>query len=295
MNALPHSVMLVSGAGGLPMIRVDGPQGWAQIYLHGAHVTAWAPSGQESALWMSKLSRFDEHTAIRGGIPVCFPWFGPLAGRPDAPRHGFARTAEWALDEAHDDGQDVTVRLRLADSEATRNSGWPHPFVAILTVVVGSRLTVALEVTNTGSEPMSFEEVLHTYLRVAEVTKAEVIGFEGVAYVDTTKNGGPRDGEHGPLRIGGEVDSVYTGAPQAVTVNDVAGGRAIQVEKSGSGTTVVWNPGPEGAHATVDIEDDGWTTMLCVEPSNVAQSAIRLAPGEHHVLTTTIGLELLAP
>ena len=172
MSTLPDSVRLAPGAGGLPMLRVDGPTGWAEVYLHGAHVTAWAPRGQESVLWLSGLSRFDESTAIRGGIPVCFPWFGPLAGRPDAPRHGFARTAAWTVDGADDDGQDVTVRLALADSDATRGSAWPHPFAALCTVVVGARLTVALEVTSTGDAPVTYEEALHTYLAVADVMNA---------------------------------------------------------------------------------------------------------------------------
>lgn len=272
------------------MLRIDGPQGWAEIYTHGAHVTAWAPKGQESALWMSESSRFDNHTAIRGGIPVCFPWFGPVAGLPDEPRHGFARTATWSVDEVLDDGTDVTVRLILTDSPATRGSAWPHPFLATCTVVVGEKLSVALDVTNTGDGPVAFEEVLHTYLRIADVTETETVGLEGVAYLDTTPTGGPGYGEPLPLRVSGEVDRIYTDAPRTIVVNDVAAGRSIRVEKSGSGATVVWNPGPEGARATADIEDDGWLTMLCVEAGNVGRSAVRLGPGEHHTMTTTIGL-----
>ena len=272
------------------MLRVDGPQGWAEIYLHGAHVTAWGPSGHDSVLWMSESSRFDHHTAIRGGIPVCFPWFGPVAGKPEEPRHGFARTATWALDSAHDDGSDVTLTLVLMDSPATRGSAWPHPFLATCTVVVGAELSIALDVTNTGEEPFAFEEVLHTYLRVADVTETETIGLGGVAYVDTTPTGGPGYGEPLPLRVSGEVDRIYTRAPRTVEVNDIAGGRSIRVEKSGSDTTIVWNPGPEGAHATSDIDDDGWLRMLCVEASNVKQAAVRLDAGEHHTMTTTIGL-----
>ena len=166
MSTLPASVRLDT-AGPLPMLHVDGTDGWATISLHGAHVTAWGPHGEPSALWLSSLSRFDTGSAIRGGIPLCFPWFGPLAGRPEAPRHGFARTAGWTLDGADDDGHDVTVRLTLSDSEETRSSAWPHRFSAVCTVVVGARLTVMLEVRNTGDEAISYEEALHTYLAVA--------------------------------------------------------------------------------------------------------------------------------
>ncbi|MHB1491458.1 MAG: D-hexose-6-phosphate mutarotase [Cellulomonas sp.] len=288
MSTVPDSVRLAPGAGGLPMLRVDGSAGWAEIYLHGAHVTAWAPRGQESVLWLSGLSRFDESTAIRGGIPVCFPWFGPLAGRPDAPRHGFARTAGWTFDGADDDGQDVTVRLTLSDSDATRGSAWPHPFSAVCTVVVGARLTVALEVTSTGDTPVTYEEALHTYLAVADVTAAEVTGLEGIAYLDKTAGGARVAGEDGPLRVTGEVDRIYVGAPPTVTLRDRAGARAVHVAASGSGSTVVWNPGREGARATSDLDDDGWSTMLCVEASNVGPAAVHLEPGESHTLVTSI-------
>jgi len=295
VSALPDSVRVGPGAGGASMLRVDGPEGWAEVYLHGAHVTAWGPSGRESVLWLSRSSRFDERTAIRGGIPVCFPWFGPLAGRPDAPRHGFARTAAWTVDGAQDDGHDVTVRLRLVDSAATRRPAWPHRFTVVCTVVVGSRLSVALEVTNTGDEPVAFEEALHTYLTVADVTAAEVTGLEGVDYLDKTADGDTVAGEAGPLRVAGEVDRIYPGAPAAVTVHDVVGGRDIRVGKDGSGSTVVWNPWREGAHATADIDDDGWTTMLCVEASDVGPAAVRLEPGAHHTMATTIEASPPAP
>ena len=290
MSTVPDSVRLAPGAGGLPMLRVDGSAGWAEIYLHGAHVTAWAPRGQESVLWMSGLSRFEESTAIRGGIPVCFPWFGPLVGHPGAPRHGFARTASWTFDGAHDDGQDVTVRLTLSDSDATRGSAWPHPFSAVCTVVVGARLTVALEVTSTGDAPVAYEEALHTYLAVADVTAAEVTGLEGVAYLDKTAGGARVAGEDGPLRVAGEVDRIYVGAPSTVTLRDRAGARTIRVAASGSGSTVVWNPGREGARATSDLDDDGWSTMICVEASNVGPAAVHLGPGESDTLVTSIGV-----
>ena len=287
MSTLPTSVRLDT-TGPLPMLHVDGPDGWATISLHGAHVTAWGPRGEPSALWLSSISRFDTASAIRGGIPVCFPWFGPLDGRPEAPRHGFARTAAWALAGADDDGHDVTVRLTLSDSEATRSSAWPHRFSAVCTVVVGARLTVMLEVTNPGDEAISYEEALHTYLAVADVTEAEVIGLEDVPYTDKAAGGASRPGEPGPLRVTGETDRIYTGALRPVTVLDRAGDRWIQVGKQGSASTVVWNPWREGARATADIDDDGWTTMLCVEAADVGPAAVHLAPGERHTLTTTI-------
>ena len=208
---------------------------------------------------------------------------------------GFARTAAWTVDGADDDGQDVTVRLALADSDATRDSAWPHPFAALCTVVVGARLTVALEVTSTGDAPVTYEEALHTYLVVADVTAVEVTGLEGVAYLDKTANGATVAGETGPLQVAGEVDRIYPEAPATVTVHDVVGGRDVHVRKDGSGSTVVWNPWREGAHATADIDDNGWTTMLCVEASNVGPAAVRLEPGAQHTMATMIEVSHPAP
>jgi HAD superfamily hydrolase (TIGR01509 family) len=286
---LPATVRLEHGAGGLPVVRVDGARGWAEVHLHGAQVTAWAPNGHPSLLWTSPTSQFRADAAIRGGIPVCFPWFGPLAERPGAPRHGFARTSRWSLLQAHDDGHDVTLRLGLADDDATRTSAWPHRFEAVLTVVVGSRLSVALEVTNRDDVPVTFEEALHTYLD-ADVTDVEVLGLEGTSFLDKTATPPVVRREPGPLRITSEVDRVYLDTTADVIVRAGRTG-AIRVGKTGSQTTVVWNPWVEGARATVDLTDDAWAGMLCVEASNVGPSAVRLGPGARHTMSTTIAVE----
>jgi N-acetylglucosamine-6-phosphate deacetylase len=297
MSELPGSVRPGRGEGGLPVLRVDGPEGWAEIYLHGAHVTAWAPRGQESVLWLSAASMFRDDVAIRGGVPICFPWFGPLTGQPEAPRHGFARVSEWSLESAHDDGTDVTVRLALADTDATRASAWPHRFEAICTVVVGSHLSITLDVTNRDDAPVTFEEALHTYLRVADIRSVELTGLEGTTYIDKLAGpgSGPVPGDPDRLRFTSEVDRIYLGTRSDVTLRDVAARRAIHVGKDGSGTTVVWNPWIDGARATADLDDDAWRTMVCVEASNVGASAVRLEPGQSHAMTTRLSRSAPGP
>ena len=270
------------------MLRVDGPHSWAEVHLHGAHVTAWGPRGEPSALWLSPLTRYDAAAAIRGGVPLCFPWFGPLAGQPAAPRHGLGRTALWTLDGAREVDGDVVVRLVLRDDELTRASAWPHAFVALCTVTVGARLTVALTFTHLGPEPVLLEEALHTYLAVEDVARAQILGLEGVAFIDKTSAGARVPGADGPVRIVGETDRIYLDTRAPVTVRDAAGDRAVTVAKAGSTTTVVWNPWVEGAHTTADIDDDGWSRFVCVEASNVGPAAVPLAPGETHELSTTL-------
>jgi D-hexose-6-phosphate mutarotase len=207
VSTLPPSVRTEPGEGGLPRVVVEGPAGTAEIYLHGAHVTRWRPTDQDDVLFLSAHSRFTAAAAIRGGVPICFPWFGPKADAPDAPAHGFARVSEWTLEGAEDVGDDVVVTLSLTDSEATRASAWPHPFRATLRVTVGARLALAFEVHNTGPDPVTFEAALHTYLAVADARTAVVRGLEGHRYLDKTGGPDPVPASGEPVRLSGETTS----------------------------------------------------------------------------------------
>ncbi len=289
MSTLPPSVRTEPGGGGLPRVVVEGRAGTAEIYPHGAHVTRWRPSGHDDVLFLSEHSRFTPTTAIRGGVPICFPWFGPNADAPEAPAHGFARTSEWTLEGAEESGDDVVVTLSLTDSDATRASAWPYPFRATLRVTVGARLVLALEVHNTGSTSIRFEEALHTYLAVADARGVVVRGLEGDRYVDKVAGAPepvPAGGE--PVRLTGETDRVYLDTAGSVTVDDPAGDRRLTVSAEGSGTTVLWNPWVDRAAALADLGDDEWTRMVCVETTNVGPSAVTLEPGAAHRMTAIL-------
>ncbi|NMR21650.1 D-hexose-6-phosphate mutarotase [Cellulomonas fimi] len=293
MSALPPSIRLESGPGGLARLRVEGVAGEAVVYTHGAHVAQWNPVDADPVLWLSRRSRFTRDTAIRGGVPICFPWFGPHPGRPDLPSHGFARLAEWSLLEAREVDDDVVLAFRLTDTEATRASAWPHRFDATYTVRVGAELTLELHVTNLDDHELSYEEALHTYLAVADVRATRVTGLEGTPYVD--KLGGPdpvRSDE--AVTFTGETDRVYLDTGPITIVEDVAGRRAVTVTKHGSGSTVLWNPWIEKTAATADLGDDDWTGMVCVETANVGGAEVRLAPGASHALTATLAVARLA-
>lgn len=288
---LPPSVVLEAGEGGLERLRVTGPAGAAEIYLHGAHVTRWHPTGEDDVLFLSSRSRFTAGSAIRGGVPICFPWFGPHRTDPSAPAHGFARVLPWRLVAAHDDGDDVVVVLELTDSPATRASAWPHPFRATYRVTVGATLRLQLQVTSTADVPVTFEEALHTYLAVRDVRSVAVTGLEGTAYLDKTAGGTTVPGSAEPVRLTGETDRVYLGTRAGTTVHDPAGDRRVLVGKDGSDGTVVWNPWAEKAAAMADLADDEWTGMLCVETANLGGTAVTLAPGGSHTMTATLAVE----
>ena len=288
MSTLPPSVRLETGQGGLPVVRVTAPGSSAEIYLHGAHLTSWVPQGQQPVVWLSAESRFDTSAAIRGGVPICFPWFGARTGHPEAPQHGFARLSDWTLVDAEEQGDDVVVRLRLTDSEATRSSAWPYLFEATFTAVVGAQLSMTLEVVNRDTTEFTFEEALHTYLAVGDVRSTEVTGLEGTAYVDRPSGPDPLPGEPGPVRFTGPTDRIYLATTARTTVRDEVGGRSIGITKDGSATTVVWNPWTDNARAMTDFGDDEWTRMVCVETCNVRDDGVLLEPDQTHTMSARL-------
>jgi glucose-6-phosphate 1-epimerase len=287
---LPPTVSLDAGEGGLPRLHVDNPHGHAEIYLHGAHVTAWQPAGQAPVLWISSASQWNAAKPIRGGVPICFPWFGPHASDPSAPSHGFARLRDWTLVEARDGEQGETrVAFELTPSESPP-AAWPHAFAATYRVSVGPSLTLALEVHNPGPEAFSFEEALHTYFAVRDVREVTVSIVEAGEYLDkvggtTMRNQGPE-----PIRFVAETDRIYLNTQAACTIVDPGLGRSIEMEKRGSDATVVWNPWVAKARAMADFGDDEWPEMVCVETANVNVHAVTLAPGERRVMTVSIGV-----
>ncbi|WP_166804608.1 D-hexose-6-phosphate mutarotase [Cryobacterium algoritolerans] len=280
---LPASVRLATGRGGLPVVRVAGQHGSAELYLHGAHLVAWTPFAGRPVLWLSEAGVFTEAKAIRGGVPICFPWFGANRLDPVAPAHGFARLAEWELVGARDDGQAVAVTLRLSDSPATRATAWPHRFEALYTVTVGARLTLALTVTNRDTDAVGFEEALHSYLAVDDIRATEIGGLEGAPYLDQL-HGMSVETETGPVRFTAETDRIYLDSPAATIVTD-GSRRTVSIATGGSRSTIVWNPWIAKAASMGDFGDDEWTGMVCVESANVRENRVQLEPGESHTLT----------
>lgn len=281
---LPASVKIGVGGGGLTVARVTGRAGSAEVYLRGAHVTSWNPSGNAPVLWMSAESRFTPGSPLRGGVPICFPWFGANSADPSAPSHGFARLADWELSAAREEGDDVVVEFRLTDSDATRNSAWPHRFEAVYSVTVGARLGLALSVTNNDTRDFSYEEALHTYLAIGDIRSIMLTGLEGAPFVDRLAGHDPQPAESQPVRFEAETDRIYLDTTAAITVGG-AESRGITVTKAGSDSTVVWNPWIDKAAGMSDFGDSEWTQMVCVETCNIRSNAINLEPGETHTMS----------
>jgi glucose-6-phosphate 1-epimerase len=260
----------------LDSVVISTPAAEGEIYLQGAHVARWTPSGQRPVLFLSPKSAFAPGKAIRGGVPIVFPWFGaPPDGKP-GPAHGFARTSLWTLESR--DASELTFALRV--------EGFRLRFV----VSLGAALQMSLEVVNQSEGAVRFEEALHTYLAVGDVRQVAVTGLAGATYIDKT-DGFRRKVQGGePLRITKETDSVYLNTTAPCLVSDPVCDRRLVIEKSGSASTVVWNPWIEKTARFTDMAPDDWQRMICIETANAADNAVVLAPGAMHRMTARISV-----
>jgi len=279
---IPGIAEVVEGNGALPKARITTPEVVGEMYLHGAHVTSWKPAGGEEVLFLSSQSRWDDGHAIRGGVPVCFPWFGGKVDDPTAPAHGFVRTKAWQLESIMQVGRAVTVSMFTESDESTRR-WWPAEFRLVHRATFGRELSLELVVTNTGRTSLQFEEALHAYHRVGNVEKARVRGLDTLQYLDKTDSNRKKM-QQGALVIVSETDRVYLNTGEYVELEDPVLRRRTHVTKENSRTTVVWNPWVQKARALSDLGDDEWTQMICIETSNVADFALDLAPGEQHTM-----------
>ncbi len=285
----PGRVTFLDGQSELPMLEITTASSTAEVYLHGAQVTGFKKKGEPPLLFMSQCSRFSEGQPIRGGIPVIFPWFGMREGLG---QHGFARIKSWDLKEfAPSPGGSVSVRFRLADCPEA--STLP-PFTAEYIVTVDDTLTLQLVVTNRSSdEPFTFEDCLHTYFEVGDITAISIVGLKGTAYLDHVANFAEKSETADAIRIASEVDRIYLNTASPVEIIDPRYGRRIRLEKQGSASTVVWNPWVAKSQQMPDFGNDEYQRMVCVESGNVAANRITLPPGKSHTLTLKLSSEAL--
>ena len=267
------------------MLKISTPWSKAEIYLNGAHVTHFQKNGEPPLIFMSRKSYFAPGKAIRGGVPICFPWFGNRDGEPS---HGFARSTEWQLvkSSATPDGK---VTLQFALPQIPSRAAWKNLRTEFI-VTVADTLTMDLIATNDScGETLEIENCLHTYFQVGNIGGVSVQGLEDAAYLNFAEgdNGVPRPAEHIPIRISRETNRTYVDTVASVEIRDEILKRTIRVEKSNSKSTVVWNP-----WTTQKLPDDfdpaEHAQMLCVESGNVKQNKISLAPGKTTALKVVV-------
>jgi glucose-6-phosphate 1-epimerase len=283
---IPDTAQVMEGNGGLTKVRITTREVAGEMYLHGAHVTSWKPTGGEEMLFLSTQSRWEKGRAIRGGVPICFPWFGDKADDPKAPAHGFVRTKAWQLQSIAQVGDAVTVSMFTESDESTRK-WWPADFRLVYCATFGRELSLELVVTNMGRSSLRFEEALHAYHRVRNVEKTRIAGLNAVNYLDKTDLNRQKV-QRGEIAIVSETDRVYLNTSDVIELEDLVSHRRTRVMKENSRTTVVWNPWVQKAHSLSDFADDEWIQMICIETSNVSDFAVELTPGQQHKMKARV-------
>lgn len=266
-----------------PLPGIEARPGGAHYAIldQGAHVLAWQPAGHRPVLWVSAQSHFQSGSAIRGGIPVVFPWFGKGADGDRTPPHGYARVVDWERQESAEADDLLRVTYRLAARDG-------HPSATLTAEFGAAQLDVQLTLRNDTGATVTVEAALHTYFAVGDIRRVGIDGFDGSRYVDTVVGADP--GPHvqvGPITFAGETDMVLSHDGTAV-LRDPAWNRTITVAKNGSAATVVWNPWIDKASAMADFGDDEWQQMVCIEAANLRGTALELAPGASHTMGQTI-------
>lgn len=282
---LPPSAKLVNSDS--PYVEIDHAAATAKIALQGAHIFSWTPRGHRELLYTSPTAQFRLGKAIRGGVPVCWPWFNAHPDDESLPSHGFARTSTFELVSGSEDADAVQLTFRLLSTDEMRKL-YPHDFALELEISIGASLELRLKTTNVGDDDMPVGGALHSYLAVSDIEKVHLSGLDGIAYIDTV--GAEKiERQKGDISINKEVDRIYIDTSDSVTLHDTT--RTIQISKSGSSSTVIWNPWVEKAAALDDMPDDDFRNFVCVEAANARADTRQLCPDGIHVLAQTISIQ----
>ncbi|MCU0711299.1 MAG: D-hexose-6-phosphate mutarotase [Pirellula sp.] len=280
LYALENDLSFETHASGLTLARVNIPECQAECMLHGAHVLSYRPAHRErSILFLSDQAVFAQGKPIRGGIPICFPWFGSHPTDQTLPAHGWARTQAWELIETARTKNQVILRMALAQDE----------LYSICELAFGAELSIDVSVTNGSDIPRTFEIALHTYFEINSITDVEVSGLENVPYVDQLKNE-IHPGENTTIRFEEETDRIYQGSVKKITLSERNQKTQFIIEPRGSRSTIVWNPWIEKSKRMADFGDEEYLRMCCIETANVRANQIKLAAGQTHSTGATIRL-----
>ena len=278
-------------AGGLVIAHITNSHAQCSVALQGAHIMTFQPNGEKPGIWLSPAAKLVQGTSIRGGVPVCWPWFGAHASEAGFPAHGFARTAPWqvvASESLPDGSTRITFELPQTSIPSAQ---WPHACRARLVATVGKTLIVELITENTGHTAFEIGEALHTYFTISDVNSMCITGMEGCNYLDKVGVAQNRT-QQGAIQIASEVDRIYIDTEADCLIEDRGFNRRIRIAKSGSRSNVVWNPWIEKSAKMGDFgSDTGYRGMVCVESANAANNVVTIGPGEVHSLRVVYSTE----
>ena len=282
-------------ADGIVVAEIDNPLATATISLYGGHVVAWCPKHQTTpVLWLSKLAKFATGKAIRGGVPICWPWFGAHPSDKNLPGHGYARISPWDVDSVRTlEGGATEIKLTLLESDLS-SAHWSHSVRLSAIITVGSTLTIELTTTNNRDQEITLSEGLHTYFQISDIANISVLGLDGCEYVDLISDNIRRK-QVGAIKFDGELGRIYVNTKATCVIEDPQFNRRIRIEKSGSLSTAVWNPWDITASKMDDLGVNGWRDMVCVESANAVGNPVTLTSGESHSLVSIYSAESISP
>ncbi|MBI5937922.1 MAG: D-hexose-6-phosphate mutarotase [Betaproteobacteria bacterium] len=297
--AIAGQLTFRANAEGLIFADIDNAQASASVCLQGGHVVSWQPKGQaRPVVWVSSQAKYAPGKSIRGGVPVCWPWFGPHETEAGFPAHGFARTVPWAVSasRALADGA-AEIVLTMQETEQTR-AQWPQPTKLEIRVSVGATLKVELTTSNLGTQAFAIGEALHTYFEIGDIAEIKLHGLDGCEYLDKVANFA-RKRQDGAIVFAGETDRVYLDTEAECVIEDAQLKRRIRIAKSGSRSTVVWTPWTEKAEKMGDFGPGisgkgGWREMVCVESANAIDNLVNVPAGRAHTLAVEYSVEPLS-
>lgn len=284
-----NSLIFKGGKGNIPVVEIHNKQASAVISLQGTHLLSWRPDHKDDVIWLSEEAKFSTGKSVRGGIPVCWPWFGAHESNESYPAHGFARTVLWQVTKTQQiSAGETQITFTLDTSQITDNAShkniqqmWPYATVVKYCLTIGKSLTLELTTVNHSSQSVIVGQALHTYFKVDDVRHTTINGLQGKDYLDKVDKF-KRKTQSGPICIHTEVDRVYLQTADDIIIDDNK--RKIIIKKQGSHSTVVWNPWKAAAAKMGDLGPDGYLEMLCVESANAAEDTVTIKPGECHTL-----------
>jgi len=289
---LNKSIKIIEEADGLQFIEIDNSLAVGRVALQGGHVDWWRPkSAKQDVLWRSSNARYEKGRSIRGGVPICWPWFGKHPTDGSFCAHGFARVIPWKLLESTQlkNGATKIVLTMIPTEEATKQL--TYAFELILTIVVGESLYLNLKTTNLSDSPFIISEGYHTYFYISDIENIKVNGLEDSVYTDKADNFS-RGIEQNAITFSNEFDRVYTNTSNDCYIEDENFNRVITIKKSNSNSTVVWTPWQEKALEIGDMgEKDEWRRMVCVETANILENSVVIYPKLSHSIATEYSVQ----
>lgn len=289
--SIGDQLTFTSAAAEILVADIETPLATASISLHGGQVLTWHPKHQQHpVLWLSEKAVYAHGKAIRGGVPICWPWFGSHPTNPQLPGHGYARISPWNISSTQllDDGA-VQIILTMQDSELSQ-SLWAQPVQLTVCITVGTELSIELTTTNLGDQDIVFTEGLHTYFKISDVRNIRVMGLENSEYVDLVRDN-VRSKQAGPITFDSELGRIFTNNTATCVIEDHEFKRRISIDKSGSLSTAVWNPWAETASKMPDLGEDGWRDMVCVESANALENVVIVKGGGSHTHSVVYRVE----